>query len=90
MLSQLVQDSNEIKRLHPCFGVQQSNGTSADTLRPNRKWVIQDGGLKTYNANSPRSTGIYPVGILCDQTGTPAVFIPGMHAPMGWNPCQHL
>ena len=32
--------------------VQHSNGTSADTLQSNRKWIIQDGGLKTLNANS--------------------------------------
>ena len=32
------------------FGVQHSNGTSSDTVRPNRKWVIQDVSLKTSNA----------------------------------------
>ena len=32
------------------FGVQHSNGTSSDTVQPNRKWIIQDGGLKTSNA----------------------------------------
>ena len=32
------------------FGVQHSKETSSDTVQPNRKWVIQDGGLKTSNA----------------------------------------
>ena len=42
---------NEIPTaLHPCFGVQYSNGTSADAVQPNRKWIIQDGGHLTSNA----------------------------------------
>ena len=34
------------------FRVQNSNGTSADIVQPNRQWIIQDGGLKTVNATS--------------------------------------
>ena len=33
------------------LGVQHSNGTSSDTVQPNRNWVIQDGGLKTANTS---------------------------------------
>ena len=34
------------------FGVQHSNGASADTIQPSRKWIIQDDGLKTLNAKN--------------------------------------
>ena len=36
--------------LHSCFVVQYSNGTCADTVQANQKWIIQDGGLQTLNA----------------------------------------
>ena len=32
--------------------VKHSNGTSVNTVQPNRKWIIQDGGLNTLNAYS--------------------------------------
>ena len=32
------------------LGVQHSNETCSDTMQTNRKWAIQDGGLKTSNA----------------------------------------
>ena len=52
-----TEDINEIPTaLHPCFGVLHSNGTSADTVQPNRKWIIQDGGHLPSNAciSAPR------------------------------------
>ena len=36
------------------FWVQHSNGTSADTVQPNRKWIIQDGGLGVAAGNIHR------------------------------------
>ena len=52
-LSQLVDKiATKVQRLNPRFGVQQSSGISADTVQPNRKWIIQEGGLETLNANS--------------------------------------
>ena len=56
-LGSQTKDINEIATaLHPCFGVQHSNGTGADTVQPNRKWIIQDGGHLTSNAciSAPR------------------------------------
>ena len=32
------------------FWVQHSNGTRSKTVQPNRKWIIQNGGLQTSNA----------------------------------------
>src|SRR5208282_2597457 len=48
VISQLLEKiSTPFQRLNPIFGVQQPNGTLANSARCNRKSVFKDGGRQT-------------------------------------------
>ena len=49
-ISAPIRDINEISKAMPCFQVQamrQSNEINRNAVWPNRKWQVQDSGLKT-------------------------------------------